>query len=108
MPQTSLGVTVAIQTGRSLVSGGFIAACAIFLVVVLFFVLVYARSLGSRTHQQRDEVAPDSSRVIGRSPRPTAMADTTTIRVLRDGGEAKSESLLVGGDVWRMRDEGNS
>ena len=83
-----LGITVALQNGRSLVTGGLVIAVVLFLAVVLLFVFLYARSLGVRSRQYRGEAREDpmdQSLVIGRFPRRTVNADDG-MKMLHDKG----------------------
>ena len=81
MQQTTAGFTAAIHTGRGIVTGGLLIAGVVFLVVALFFVLFYARSLGDRRRQPRaecDRIGLDKSEVIGSFP-PRQVSDLTGI-----------------------------
>ncbi len=85
-----MGNTVALQNAPSLVTGGLVVAVVLFLVIVVLFVLVYARSLGVRARQYRGEERKnlvDQPLVIGRFPRQTVNADDGT-KMLDDKGRA--------------------
>jgi uncharacterized membrane protein len=88
MEQISGHVAAAVQTARSIVTGGFLIAVVLFAVMILLFILFYARSLGGRRRQHRDEghgTPLDRTQVIGRFPRRATMADGTT-KALHDFG----------------------
>ena len=81
MQQALASAMETILTVRTFVTGGYVLVVALFLVIALFFVLLFARSLGARSRSHRDiadESVLDASRVIGRFPRRTVTADNTT------------------------------
>lgn len=85
----------AIQTGRNIMIGGFVIAAVLFVVVILLFVLLHARSLGGRAHRHRDEaheIPLDRSQVIGRFPRRTATANST-MRVSKEATEMDQKAF---------------
>ncbi len=93
MQQTSAELAAVIQTGRSIVTGGFVISAVLFFLVILLLVLFYARALASRTRHPRDDVDGinfDRSEVIGRFP-PRQVSETDVMGVVHALGESGTE-----------------
>src|ERR1700688_4196534 len=83
MQRATAGFTAAVHTARGIVTGGYLIAAVLLLVVVHFSVLFYAPFLGGGRRQPRadvDEMPLDRSEVIGSfPPRQVGGADLTGV-----------------------------